>query len=80
MNDADLCPETAAGASVNSDGCSIAQLDADGDGVSPYDNCQNTPAGETVDIYGCSDSQLDDDGDGVMNDADHVLKPLPRWN
>ena len=71
MNDVDQCPGTAAGTSVNADGCSISQLDADGDGVSDIlDACANTPAGETVDIYGCSDSQLDDDGDGVMNDVD----------
>ncbi len=71
LNDVDLCPGTAAGASVNADGCSISQLDADGDGVPDIlDACANTPAGETVDIYGCSDSQLDADGDGVMNNAD----------
>jgi len=71
MNDVDQCSGTAAGASVNADGCSISQLDADGDGVSDIlDACANTPAGETVDIYGCSDSQLDADGDGVMNNAD----------
>ncbi len=71
MDDVDQCLGTAAGASVNADGCSISQLDADGDGVSDIlDACANTPAGETVDIYGCSDSQLDADGDGVMNNAD----------
>mgnify|MGYP002016809616 CR=1 FL=1 len=32
INDVDQCPGTAAGASVNADGCSISQLDADGDG------------------------------------------------
>jgi hypothetical protein len=71
LTEFDLCPGTAAGASVNADGCSISQLDADGDGVSDLlDACPNTPVGETVDIYGCSDSQLDDDSDGVMNNAD----------
>ncbi len=70
-DDDDLCPNTASGVSVNQDGCSVAQLDEDGDGVGDYiDQCPNTPTGESVDFFGCSQSQLDDDGDGVMNDID----------
>jgi len=67
MNDADLCPNTPAGETVDAVGCAQSQLDDDGDGVmNDADLCPNTPAGETVDAVGCAQSQLDDDGDGVI--------------
>lgn len=47
----DDCPNTPAGAAVDSRGCS---LDSDGDGVADYrDQCPNTPAGVEVDSTGC---------------------------
>ena len=50
---ADKCPGTAAGASVDANGCSASQRDSDGDGVTDNkDNCANTPAGTTVDASG----------------------------
>jgi OOP family OmpA-OmpF porin len=68
----DKCPGTAAGATVDENGCEIASAevvgDSDGDGVSDdRDRCPGTPAGAKVDEYGC---ELDDDGDGVVNSKD----------
>ncbi len=61
----DDCPNTPAGAIVNSRGCAI---DSDNDGVSDYgDSCPNTPPGVSVDSYGCP---LDSDGDGVPDISD----------
>lgn len=49
-NASDLCPNTPAGSSVNSNGCP----DSDGDGVyDDSDDCPNTPAGVQVDSRGC---------------------------
>lgn len=76
-NASDLCAFTALGATVDANGCSQAQVDADGDGIcnpgSPpsfcvgTDLCPNTATGATVDANGCSDAQVDADGDGVCN-------------
>jgi OOP family OmpA-OmpF porin len=50
-DDADQCPDTPAGASVNESGC---ENDADGDGVvDRLDQCPDTPAGTQVDEKGC---------------------------
>ncbi|MDO6472192.1 PQQ-dependent sugar dehydrogenase [Maribacter sp. 1_MG-2023] len=58
-NTNDLCPNTAAGATTDANGCSSTQLnnigDADGDGILNVDDiCPNTPNGETVDENGCT--------------------------
>ncbi|WP_417872086.1 immunoglobulin domain-containing protein [Winogradskyella sp.] len=67
----DLCLNTPAGESVNSNGCSESQLDDDNDGINnDKDLCPNTPTGEPVNVDGCSESQLDDDNDGVFNNFD----------
>jgi OOP family OmpA-OmpF porin len=51
-NDADQCPNTPAGASVDSIGC---PLDSDRDGVPDYrDKCPGTPEGAKVDSDGCT--------------------------
>ena len=51
----DQCPNTAAGAPVNSNGCASTQLDGDNDGVSnAIDQCPNTPANTDVDANGCA--------------------------
>ena len=64
-DDQDQCPDTPAGATVDSLGC---PLDSDGDGVYDYqDKCPGTPAGATVDSLGCP---LDSDGDGVYDYLD----------
>jgi len=85
LNDEDDCPDTAAGDSVDADGCSTE--DDDGDGVlNDADLCADTPSCATnIDANGCAiDSdgdgvvdgcavipqELDDDGDGVPNDQD----------
>ena len=50
-DDADLCPNTPAGVTVDSTGC---PLDSDADGVADYlDLCPGTPAGVEVDADGC---------------------------
>ena len=50
----DICPNTPAGESVDSEGCSLSQKDTDGDGVTDdIDACPETPAGATVDATGC---------------------------
>tara|TARA_R110000868_G_scaffold90110_1_gene250383 strand:+ start:20210 stop:24661 length:4452 start_codon:yes stop_codon:yes gene_type:complete len=67
----DICPNTPAGQTVNTNGCAQSQLDDDNDGVfNNVDTCPNTPLGETVNGVGCSDSQIDDDNDGVFNNLD----------
>ena len=61
----DRCPNTPAGAKVNTDGC---ELDSDGDGVlDSKDRCPNTPAGAKVNADGC---EMDGDGDGVVDSKD----------
>jgi hypothetical protein len=75
----DQCPNTGAGATVDTNGCSAAQVDADGDGIcnpaktsswcTGSDNCPSTPKGATVDANGCSAAQVDADGDGVCDPA-----------
>ena len=61
----DRCPNTPAGASVDSYGC---ELDSDGDGVKDsMDKCPGTPRGVSVNADGCP---LDSDGDGVTDDKD----------
>lgn len=50
-DDLDKCPNTVAGARVDSSGC---ELDGDRDGVvDRLDRCPNTPAGDKVDTAGC---------------------------
>jgi OOP family OmpA-OmpF porin len=50
-DDMDRCPNTPAGAEVDTRGCA---LDSDGDGVADYrDSCPNTPSGVAVDTRGC---------------------------
>lgn len=74
LGSADLCANTAAGAAVNSNGCSVEQLDADGDGVhDAIDDCVNTPLSVDVDDRGCPISAPgtpDEDDDGAPNDID----------
>lgn len=51
FDNSDQCPNTPAGAAVNSVGC---PLDSDGDGVFDYeDKCLNSPAGAKVNAEGC---------------------------
>ncbi|MDN3641842.1 thrombospondin type 3 repeat-containing protein [Lutimonas halocynthiae] len=70
-DDNDICPDTPAGETVNSNGCSDSQLDDDNDGVmNNVDQCANTPNGESVNSNGCSTSQLDTDNDGVNDNID----------
>src|SRR6266567_1652692 len=61
----DACPDTPAGAVVDSKGCPI---DSDHDGVyDGIDKCPGTPAGAHVDATGCP---ADSDGDGVPDGLD----------
>jgi hypothetical protein len=77
-NAADLCPNTAPGASVDSSGCSADQRDSDGDGVvDSQDQCPATPRGSAVNASGCSAQQLDTDGDGVPNATDACPNTAP---
>ena len=64
-DNADKCPGTPAGITVDSNGC---PLDSDKDGVYDYlDKCPGTPAGVAVDSNGCP---LDSDKDGVYDYLD----------
>ena len=46
----DACPDTPAGETVDTVGCSSSQEDADNDGVmDAFDACPNTPLGAVVD-------------------------------
>ena len=55
VDDADVCPDTPAGATVDADGCSCSQSDHDLDGVSDCDDaCPTTPAGVQVGDDGCT--------------------------
>src|SRR3989475_785491 len=61
----DACPDTPAGATVDSKGCPI---DSDHDGVyDGIDKCPGTPAGAHVDAIGCP---TDADADGVPDGID----------
>src|SRR6266704_1401443 len=61
----DACPDTPAGATVDSKGCPI---DSDRDGVPDgIDKCPGTPAGARVDATGCP---VDSDADGVPDGID----------
>src|SRR5213596_832551 len=61
----DACPDTPAGAAVDSKGCPI---DSDRDGVyDGIDKCPGTPAGAHVDATGCP---VESDGDGVPDGVD----------
>ena len=74
----DICPNTAAGALVDDNGCGYAQKDDDGDGVlNLVDFCGDTLPGAVVDIKGCSDLQKDIDQDGILNKEDECPNTLP---
>ncbi len=65
FDDDDLCPNTPAGAVVDSAGC---QEDSDDDGVVDGDDrCPGTPAERAVNAQGC---ELDGDNDGVVDAND----------
>ena len=76
----DLCPNTPAGTSVDTDGCpEVVDVDSDGDGVFDQDDlCPNTTAGVVVDEDGCEviTTPTDSDGDGVI-DADDLCPNTP---
>jgi hypothetical protein len=68
LNSLDICPNTPLGQLVNTNGCSLSQMDADGDGVSDFlDQCPNTPLSVIVDSFGC---EIDSDNDGVPDSLD----------
>lgn len=69
----DNCPNTLAGTSVNTSGCS---LDADRDGVADsIDQCLNSTYGEKVAANGCA--VKDTDNDGIADSMDLCLS-TPR--
>lgn len=72
IDDADLCPDTDVGATVDSNGCALNQLDSDSDGImDDVDECPNTAVGQTVDATGCPEGSLTDtDGDESGNNSD----------
>lgn len=74
INRNDLCPNTAAGAAVDVNGCAAAQRDTDNDGVSDAnDLCPNTAPGAAVNANGCSAAQIDTDSDGVSDATDNCI-------
>ena len=62
-NNVDECPNTPAGESVGSDGCSAEpeRMTMVTVWLNDVDQCPNTPAGESVDAQGCAQSQIDGD-------------------
>lgn len=72
LDDADLCPDTDVGATVDSNGCALIQLDSDSDGImDDVDECPNTAVGQTVDVTGCLEGSLTDtDGNDSGNNSD----------
>ncbi|MCW5626230.1 MAG: thrombospondin type 3 repeat-containing protein, partial [Burkholderiales bacterium] len=73
---ADVCPGTAKGAKVKSNGCP-EDYDTDGDGVpDSRDQCAATPKGLSVDANGCVPT-ADMDGDGVP-DVNDLCPNTPR--
>jgi hypothetical protein len=76
----DLCPGSAPGATVDQNGCEIAQVDTDADTIcdpgitSPLctgsDNCPNTPNGPDQASDPLVGNQTDTDGDGLGNACD----------
>jgi OOP family OmpA-OmpF porin len=68
MDNADRCPDTAAGQQVDQAGCAANQRDTDSDGVrDDADQCPDTPADTPVDARGCP---RDSDGDKVPDPVD----------
>ena len=66
-DDADQCPDTPGGATVNETGC---EGDADGDGVvDRLDGCPDSAAGTSVDEKGCA-GVADVDNDGIPDALD----------
>lgn len=66
-DDADQCPDTPGGSTVNETGC---EGDADGDGVvDRLDGCPETAAGTSVDEKGCA-AVADKDNDGIPDALD----------
>ena len=64
----DTCPNTPAGASVDTNGCADSQLDDDNDGVmNDLDECNNTAQGFAVGANGCSLASLETDQDDEEN-------------
>ncbi|MBW4934747.1 OmpA family protein [Marinobacter sp. F4206] len=71
-DDADECPGTPAGATVDSTGC---EPDADRDGVADArDECPDTTLGAEVDSRGC---EPDSDNDGVIDGVDQCPSTTP---
>jgi outer membrane protein OmpA-like peptidoglycan-associated protein len=65
LDNRDRCPDTPAGASVDSRGC---PSDSDNDGVPDgIDRCPTTVSGAAVDVRGCSQ---DSDGDNIPDGLD----------
>ncbi len=71
-DEADACPDTLAGETVDEIGCACSQRDGDSDGVDDCsDTCPHTANGDAVDASGCAEADNDDDDvDGVRNGTD----------
>ncbi len=76
----DACPDTAANATVDVDGCAPYQLDSDGDEVpDDVDICPDTPQGAQVDAQGCPMGDVDTDSDGHPDNEDAFPVDPSQW-
>ena len=68
MNAEDACPNTPIGEIIDNNGCSLTQLDSDGDGVNDLDDAFPQDRNESV----------DSDGDGVPDRLDAYPQDVTR--
>ncbi len=68
MNAGDACPNTPIGEIIDNNGCSLTQLDSDGDGVNDLDDAFPQDRNESVDT----------DGDGVPDRLDAYPQDVTR--